>query len=64
MKDINVRSVWGNMATCGGCSSTNELLGTIVVPGLPEQMYSNIEDEKRIWWSKVSETEKKRLVKR
>lgn len=57
MKDINVRAVWGSMVTGGGCSSLNELLGTMGVPGLTEQKYCKIEHEIGKWWSEVSEEE-------
>ena len=58
--DINVGAVWGSMLTGGGCSSTNESLGTVAVPGLSEKSYSKLEEEIGDWWLKVLEEDMKK----
>ncbi|KAL4229797.1 hypothetical protein ACF0H5_010188 [Mactra antiquata] len=57
MKDINVRTVWGSMVNGGGCSSTNEILGTMGIPGMSENKYSYLEREIGKWWSRVLDDE-------
>lgn len=58
-QEINVKAVWGSMVTGGGCSSLNELLGTMGVPGMDEKKYSNLENEIGEWWRKELEEEMK-----
>jgi len=57
VKDINVRCVWGSMVTGGGCSSLNESMGTVGVPGISEHMYSDIEAEIGRLWKEVLDEE-------
>ena len=58
--EINVRAVWGSMVTGGGCSSTNESLGTMGIPGISERNYSKLEEEIGDWWLKILEEDMKK----
>ena len=51
--EINLRAVWGQMATGGGASNLNEQLGTIGVPGLRPNTFTAIEREISTWWKNI-----------
>lgn len=53
ISEINVKGVWGSMVTGGGCSSMNEFLGTLGIPGVNQRKYSKIEDQIGDWWRTV-----------
>ena len=55
--DINVRAVWGSMATGNGAAHLNETLGTMNLHGLKKDIFSQIENEISDWWKKVLEVE-------
>ena len=59
LSDINVRAVWGNMVVGGGCSSLNESMGTLGIPGMPDKQYSRIEEQIGEWWKSVLEEDLK-----
>ena len=48
--DINVRAVWGSVASGDGSSDLDELLGTMNVPLMTEKMYTDIEEKIGMWW--------------
>ncbi|KAJ8305334.1 hypothetical protein KUTeg_015879 [Tegillarca granosa] len=43
--DVNVRAVWGSMATGGGLAHLYESLATLNSPGMSQQTYTTIEQE-------------------
>jgi len=51
--EINIRAVWGQMVTGGGCASLNESLSTMGVPALAEKSFKDIEEIIGEWWAKV-----------
>lgn len=51
--DINVRAVWGSMATGNGASHLNEMMATMNVPGMRPNTFSAIEHEISHWWKCV-----------
>ncbi|XP_063414164.1 uncharacterized protein LOC134696586 isoform X2 [Mytilus trossulus] len=48
--DVNVRAVWGSIATGNGPSHLNEIMGTMNSPGLSSTSFSAIEQEVGEWW--------------
>ncbi len=55
--EINVRAVWSQMSTGGGCSKLNEQAATLGMPGLQRSTYSKIEEKIGHWWKKVLQEE-------
>ncbi|KAJ8321844.1 hypothetical protein KUTeg_000315 [Tegillarca granosa] len=53
--DVNVRAVWGSMATRGGLAHLNESLATLNSPGMSQQTYTTIEQEIGNMWGEVVE---------
>ncbi|KAJ8313214.1 hypothetical protein KUTeg_009233 [Tegillarca granosa] len=53
--DVNVRAVWGSMATGGGLAHLNESLATLNSPGMSQQTYTTIEQEIGNMWGEVVE---------
>ena len=49
--DINVRAVWGSIATGNGPSHFNEMMGTMNSPGLSPSSFSTIEEDIGKWWA-------------
>jgi hypothetical protein len=54
---INVRAVWGTMATGGGASNLTETLGTMDIPSLSQPTFTQIEQEISDWWKAILEEE-------
>ncbi len=52
---INLTSVWGQVASGGGCSKMNEFLGTAGVPGMHSATFSAIEEQIGLWWGIILE---------
>ena len=48
--DLNVRAVWGSMATGNGPTHLNEFLGTLNSPGLSQSSFSNFKQQISDWW--------------
>ncbi|XP_060577969.1 uncharacterized protein LOC132735083 [Ruditapes philippinarum] len=48
--DINVRAVWGTMASGGGATDIREQLSTMNIPQLTSNMFSSLEDQIGKWW--------------
>lgn len=48
--DINIRAVWGEVATGGGAFKLNEQLATMGVPGMSSNTFTKIESEIGEWW--------------
>ena len=48
--DINVRAVWGEMVTGGGCTSLNERMGTLGVGHISGHTFRDIENQVSKWW--------------
>ncbi|OWF41646.1 hypothetical protein KP79_PYT25043 [Mizuhopecten yessoensis] len=51
--DINVRAVWGCMATGNGAAHLTELLGTMDSPSMTRRTFSKIENDISQWWKEV-----------
>lgn len=48
--DINVRAVWGYVASGSGATDLNEILGSMNLPPMHEAMFSRIEPKIGTWW--------------
>ena len=55
--DINVRAVWGQMATGGGAAKLNETMATMGCPGMSQSTFSSIEEEIGKHWKKSLDEE-------
>lgn len=55
--DINVRAVWGSIATGNGAAHLNELMATMDSPGISKSAFSAVEHQIGRWWEKLSESE-------
>ena len=55
--EINMRAVWGHMATGGGGRSLNESLVNMGIPGLNAHTFSQIESEISLWWKQILDKE-------
>ena len=51
--DVNVRAVWGAIASGNGLSDMNEFLSTIDSPTMSQSTFSTIEDGVRDWWQEL-----------
>lgn len=51
--DINVRAVWGCLATGNGNAHLNEFLACLDSPGLGQKTYQNIEHDINEWWRSI-----------
>ena len=51
--EVNMRSVWGSMATGGGVTQLNELLATMGIPGMPQTQYSSLETTVGDRWNEM-----------
>ncbi|KAH3799726.1 hypothetical protein DPMN_153340 [Dreissena polymorpha] len=50
--DVNVRAVWGTMASGGGTTDLQKQLSTLNIPPLTSNMFSSLEHTIGDWWSK------------
>ena len=55
--DINIRAVWGTVATGGGPSYLKETLGTMNVPVMSDTMFTALEQEIGLWWNEILKDE-------
>ena len=55
--DINVRAVWGTVASGGRPTDLNEILGTMNIPPMSETMFSSVEEQIGNWWSDILKDE-------
>ena len=55
--DINIRAVWGTVATGGGPSDLNETLGTMNVPMMSDTMFTALEQKIGLWWNDMLKDE-------
>ncbi len=55
--EINVRAVWGQCASGGGCRPLNEVMSTLGVSGLSGGTFTKIEEEIGTYWKKVLDKE-------
>ena len=60
--DINVRAVWGSVATGNGHSHINEFLATTDSPGMNQRTFNKIENEINCWWNTVLQEDLKNAV--
>ena len=60
--DINVRAVWGAIATGNGHSHLNEFLATVDSPGMHQRTFNKIENDINVWWNDVLQDELKQAV--
>ncbi|KAH3691328.1 hypothetical protein DPMN_161458 [Dreissena polymorpha] len=50
--DVNVRAVWGTMASGGGATDLQEQLSTLNIPPLTSNIFSSLDNTIGEWWSK------------
>ena len=55
--NINVLAVWGTVASGGGSTDLNGILGAMNVPPMSENMFSSIEEKIGEWWYSASKDE-------
>ena len=60
--DVNVRAVWGTIATGNGQSHLNELLGTTDSPGMNQRTFNKIENDNNGWWTEVLQNDLRQAV--
>ena len=60
--DVNVRAVWGTIATGNGQSHLNELLGTTDSPGMNQRTFNKIENDINGWWNEVLQNDLRQAV--
>ena len=48
--EVNIRAVWGQMATGGGCARLNEVSATLGMPGMTNDTFSSLEHQIGQWW--------------
>ena len=60
--DINVRAVWGSVATGNGHSHLNEFLATTDSPGMNQRTFNKIETDINSWWNSVLQDNLKKAV--
>ena len=60
--DINVRAVWGAIATGNGQSHFNEFLATVDSPGMHQRTFNKIENDINVWWNGVLQDDLKQAV--
>ena len=58
--DVNVRAVWGQVASGGGCYKMNEFLSTMGVSGMSKCTFSKLEHEISQWWQVALDDEMKK----
>ncbi len=51
--EVNIRAVWAQMSTGGGCNKLNEVTATLGMPGLHQRTFSKLENEIGHWWTEV-----------
>ncbi len=55
--EVNLRAVWAQMSTGGGCSRLNETAATLGMPGLQQCTFSDLENQIGDWWGEVLKAE-------
>jgi len=55
--DINIRAVWGTIVGGKGNSQLNEMLSSLDIPSINNQMFSNIENQIGKWWLEILNSE-------
>ena len=55
--EINVRAVWGQMATGGGAATLNEVMATMGSPGMSQHTFTAVEEDISKAWKGVLEEE-------
>ena len=68
----NIKAVWGEMGTGGGCSTLTERLATLDIPCMSSDTFSDIEELIGQWWASVldfslaeaAEIEKEEAIKK